>query len=201
QKRVCCDEYTAVQKVIAAATGAPITVPTYRLDRVRLKLRPAEGQGEPIVVADVTGRVQRSFYTGDPAKLQRRDRPKRFRATFELDLGPIGYELRTVKGLTAGLVPQGQLIAKTFDGVHLEDVASKVGLDFRQDDFRFTTTVSDVHSMMGGGLCWVDYNDDGWPDLFVVNSYSDGDIGEWNKRGGPPTSALFENVHGHFVDV
>ena len=27
--------------------------------------------------------------------------------------------------------------------------------------------------MMGGGLCWLDYDDDGWLDLFVVNSYSE----------------------------
>jgi Na+-translocating ferredoxin:NAD+ oxidoreductase RnfD subunit len=201
QKRVCCDEVTAVQKLIAATTGAPITVPTYRLDRVRMKLRPAEGQGEPIVVAEVTGRVQLSVYAGVPPKLQRREKPKRFHATFELDIGPIGYELRTVKGLTAALAPQGQLIAKTFDGVHLQDVASHVGLNFQQDGFHFTTTVSDVHSMMGGGLCWIDYNDDGWPDLFVVNSYSDGDRATWSKHGGLPTSALFENEHGHFVDV
>ena len=26
--------------------------------------------------------------------------------------------------------------------------------------------------MMGGGVCWLDYNGDGWEDLFVVNSYA-----------------------------
>ncbi len=60
---------------------------------------------------------------------------------------------------------------------------------------------SDVHSMMGGGLCWLDYNNDGWMDLFVVNSYSDNDVEKWNSHGGLPRSALYENVHGKFVDV
>jgi hypothetical protein len=60
---------------------------------------------------------------------------------------------------------------------------------------------TDPQSMMGGGLCWLDYNDDGWMDLFVVNSYSESDITQWETHGGLPTSELFENVHGHFVNV
>ena len=55
--------------------------------------------------------------------------------------------------------------------------------------------------MMGGGLCWLDFNNDGWQDLYVVNSYSDNDIATWDAHGGLPRSALFENVHGKFVDV
>ena len=48
--------------------------------------------------------------------------------------------------------------------------------------------------MMGGGLCWLDYDSDGWLDLFVVNSYSQGDISAWEATGGLPRSALFRNV-------
>jgi hypothetical protein len=55
--------------------------------------------------------------------------------------------------------------------------------------------------MMGGGVCWLDYDNDGWLDLFAVNSYADVDLPEWDGRGGTPQSELFHNVHGKFVDV
>ena len=35
--------------------------------------------------------------------------------------------------------------------------------------------------MMGGGLCWLDYDDDGWLDLFVVNNFAESDIGAWDR--------------------
>ena len=56
---------------------------------------------------------------------------------------------------------------------------------------------------MGGGLCWLDYNNDGWLDLFVVNSYSDARRrADGTRTGGLPRSALFENVgSGRFADV
>ena len=66
--------------------------------------------------------------------------------------------------------------------------------------FRFGVS-SDTPAMMGGGVCWLDYNNDGWLDLFVVNSYADARRPHWEAHGGLPTSALFRNVHGKFVDV
>jgi hypothetical protein len=87
-----------------------------------------------------------------------------------------------------------------FAGVRLENVASKVGLDFRQGAFRFGVT-PDPAAMTGGGLCALDYNNDGWLDLFVVNSYSQADVGSWHKHGGLPRNALFRNRHGHFTNV
>ena len=60
---------------------------------------------------------------------------------------------------------------------------------------------NDYQAMMGGGVCWVDYNDDGWLDLFAVNSYASADAAALGGHGGLPRTALFENVHGTFRDV
>ena len=55
--------------------------------------------------------------------------------------------------------------------------------------------------MMGGGVCWFDYDNDGWLDLYVVNSYADLDIPKWEESSGMPRNALFHNENGRFVDV
>jgi hypothetical protein len=82
----------------------------------------------------------------------------------------------------------------------LVDVATDVGLDFRHGAFRWASS-PDPAAMMGGGLCWLDYNGDGWMDLFVVNSFSEDEVSRWNDSGGLPTSALFRNNEGEFEDV
>ncbi len=92
------------------------------------------------------------------------------------------------------------VVSDALAGTHLTNVAASVGLDFRQGSFRFGPS-TETQAMMGGGLCWLDYNGDGWQDLFVVNSYSSADTAQWSAHGGLPRSALFENVHGKFRNV
>ena len=75
--------------------------------------------------------------------------------------------------------------AAGFASVRLEDVAKQVGIDFRQGSFRYGVDRADPAAMMGGGVCWIDYDNDGWMDLFVVNSYADADIPGWQAARRP----------------
>src|SRR5213078_4900509 len=105
-------------------------------------------------------------------------------------------------GLATAAAPGGPAAASTsgFEGIRLKNVASRVGLDFRQGAFRFGVS-PDPPAETGGGLCALDYNNDGWVDLFAVNSYSQANFGQWEKRGGLPRSALFRNTKGRFRNV
>jgi ASPIC and UnbV/FG-GAP-like repeat len=80
------------------------------------------------------------------------------------------------------------------------DVARDVGLRFRHGAFRGDES-PDAAAMTGGGLCWLDYDGDGWLDLFVVNGYSRNERDEWEARGRLPTTRLFRNRAGRFEDV
>jgi ASPIC and UnbV/FG-GAP-like repeat len=190
-----------LKQQIHAAAGTTISVPVYRLDRMTVHLEPPVGQGPPTVVAELTGAVQVETYRGVPPALVSRSAATPFSRRFDLQQQGARFPIVDVPGASPVTAARPELIrAKSFDGVHLQDVAAQVGLRFRQDDFRFGMS-NDVHSMMGGGLCWLDYNNDGWLDLFVVNSFSDADRTTWEAHGGLPRSALFENEHGRFVNV
>ena len=82
----------------------------------------------------------------------------------------------------------------------MTDVAGDVGLDFRHGAFRWGVS-PDPAAMLGAGICWLDYDADGWMDLFAVNSFAEAESGRWQEGGGLPRSALFHNVRGEFVDV
>jgi len=195
------DERNALAGQIRVAAGTTIDVPAYRLDRITLHLEAGHGQGPVIAVGALEGTMTLTAYKDVPPVIVRRNAPVALRETLELQEDRGRWLVARVRsGRPVAVAPAPHVLAKHFDGVRLADVAGKVGLDFRQDDFSLGMS-KDVHGMMGGGLCWLDYNNDGWLDLFVVNSYTDANAESWKTRGGLPRSALFENVHGHFADV
>jgi len=55
-----------------------------------------------------------------------------------------------------------------------------------------------IEAKGGGGAAWIDYNNDGFPDLFLVN----GSTFEHWKRGDSPPSRLYRNNgDGTFTDL
>ena len=208
-----------LQQRLRDSAGQPIGVPTYNIEKLSMHLERRKGQGTPLAIADLEGTAQ--ITTFDPSTFVASHVASRiqFRQTFELTSDQPGQYLisrsrtassaelvtPTVVAASANTPPPvsaatSRALAAGFAGVKLQNVAQQVGLDFTQGSFRFGVS-PDTQAMMGGGLCWLDYNNDGWLDLFVVNSYSDANIPDWQARGGLPQSALFRNDHGAFVNV
>ena len=190
---------------ISGAATKPVEVPLYRIDRLSLELKPGQDQGPPTVVARAVGLVQRVVYRGLPATAVRRGPQTAFTDTFQLQQSGgrfllVGSSEAKAPGVTPATTRPGSELQASTGGLRLHDVAAQVGLDFRQDSFRFGIS-NDYRAMMGGGVCWLDYNNDGWVDLFAVNSYSDADSDRWDAHGGLPRTALFENDHGTFFNV
>ena len=197
------DRLPQLRQQIRSAASGPIDVPSYRLDRMSVWLEPGHGQGAAIAVAALQGSRQLASYAGTPPAVAHRSVPVAFRQTLELQqdqgrwlVARIRVPIRAVAATPATRLAA----AKGFAGVKLTNVAPAGGLDFRQGAFRYGVTY-DTPAMMGGGLCWLDYNNDGWLDLFVVNTYGEGDIGAYSANGGLPRTALFRNDHGRFTNV
>jgi len=77
------------------------------------------------------------------------------------------------------------------------EVSAKVGIHFTLTsggpEKRYI-----VEAKGGGGIAWIDYDNDGFPDLFLVN----GSTFEQSKRGDSPRSHLYHNNgDGTFSDV
>ena len=174
---------------IVSVALARLGVPGSEVDRASVMLEAGQGQGPPLAVVTLVG-VQ----------------PLAFERTFELTTAGGIFEVLRERDPAAEPSPPpegvGVFAGATGDvAPGLRDVAGEVGLRFRQDSFRYSVNVGDTESAMGGGLCWLDFDGDGWLDLFVVNSYSEQDVARWREQGDLPRSALFHNEGGRFVDV
>ncbi len=78
-------------------------------------------------------------------------------------------------------------------GFHLRDVASEVGIDFRHRAPELDASLKPIMPLIasvGASVSVVDYDDDGWPDLYATNSATDS------------KNALYRNLrNGRFADV
>jgi hypothetical protein len=178
--------------------GGAVTVPAYDVERMGLRLHRGVYQGPPTVVARLEGTVTTTTH-GSGRTTVAASAAEPFARTVDLVFVDGSYRItKSEGGVTTAAAPAAG--TGTLGGTSFVDVARDVGLDFRQGAFRFGVS-NDTTAMMGGGLCWLDYDSDGWLDLFVTNSYSQADISTWEAEGGLPRSALYRNVRGRFEDV
>ena len=96
----------------------------------------------------------------------------------------------------AAPAPRGTFSGKAFP-VKFTDVAASAGLDmkFTYGDEKSKKYIIEVN---GGGVAFLDYDDDGWVDLFFTNGSRLEGFGD----NAAPTSRLFRNTRdGRFADV
>ena len=80
---------------------------------------------------------------------------------------------------------------------HFEDIAEKAGLRM-MNVFGGVDTKTYIIETTGPGVAVFDYDNDGWPDIFIVN----GTALDEAARGDAPTNHLYRNNHdGTFTDV
>ena len=90
-----------------------------------------------------------------------------------------------------------QVLAPTAGLPWFDDVTASAGIDFHH--FDSSTPINYIQETMGSGLAWIDYNNDGWPDLFCVQA---GPLRPAETAGPLPTNKLYRN-NGNctFTDV
>src|SRR3989442_15898838 len=88
-------------------------------------------------------------------------------------------------------------VHKSSTNVTFTDVAQQAGIDF-VNVFGGANAKRYLLETTGSGVAWIDYDRDGYPDLFLVN----GTTIEGFQPNQAPTNRLFHNNHdGTFTDV
>ena len=101
-----------------------------------------------------------------------------------------------VEGLTSEL---SRRLPPEYRPVTFVDVSRQAGITFRQF---WRDRTSQIPEDMGSGAAWGDYDNDGWPDLFLVNVAGPVTLSADSLQRSPAACALYHNNHdGTFTDV
>jgi enediyne biosynthesis protein E4 len=97
---------------------------------------------------------------------------------------------------------QGPMAGFPFPTFRLEDVSQNAGIRFQHHSP--LTEQRHTHLVYGSGLGWIDFDRDGWPDLYVGQgtAFAAGKSPGRDLSGNPPGNRLFHNRQdGTFDDV
>lgn len=101
-----------------------------------------------------------------------------------------------VEGVTSKLSRE---LPTDIPNVWFEKVTERAGIKFDHYTYRRNSRLAED---MGSGVAWVDYDNDGFQDLFIVNYSGPFDMTESELEDSPATSKLYRNNgDGTFTDV
>ncbi|MGO8795972.1 MAG: CRTAC1 family protein [Candidatus Sulfotelmatobacter sp.] len=92
-------------------------------------------------------------------------------------------------------LPQSQLSARPSGPIEFTDVTAQAGIHFKHKSGAFGKKY--LPETMGSGVCFIDYDNDGWQDILLVNSM------DWpgHKSGNSFPALYHNNKDGTFTDV
>src|SRR6202022_3000895 len=95
----------------------------------------------------------------------------------------------------AQLPPKSRSPVRPSGPIQFTDVTEQAGIHFKHNSGAFGKKY--LPEAMGSGVCFLDYDNDGWQDILFVNSM------DWPEhKNGKSFSALYHNNHdGTFTDV
>lgn len=101
-----------------------------------------------------------------------------------------------VEGLTSRLARE---LPPDVPPIRFENVAEQAGIEFKHF---YRTRGSRITEDMGSGVAWIDYNNNGHQDLFIVNNSGPMDLSEEEFQNSPAHTKLYRNNgDGTFTDV
>jgi hypothetical protein len=100
-----------------------------------------------------------------------------------------------IQPAAAATPPLNTVIARPSGPIEFLDVTAQAGIHFKHNSGAFGKKY--LPETMGSGVCFLDYDNDGWQDIFLVNSM------DWPEhKTGKSFPALYHNNHdGTFTDV
>lgn len=101
-----------------------------------------------------------------------------------------------VEGVTSKL---SRDLPENIPDVRFENIAEKAGIKFNHYNHKRNSRIAED---MGSGAAWIDYNNNGLQDLFIVNYSGPFDMPDAELKISPVISKLFQNNgDGTFTDV
>jgi hypothetical protein len=112
-----------------------------------------------------------------------------------LSLALIAFSALLVGNTPATLALQEKAAVRPSGPIQFTDVTTQAGIHFKHNSGAFGKKY--LPETMGGGVCVLDYDNDGWQDILFVNSMN------WPGHSGKTSlPALYHNNHdGTFTDV